>query len=84
MSKGNLGAGEGFILLMLPGISIERKQGRNSNRVGTWKQERIQRPWGVLFTDLVIMALPYRSQNQQPRKGPTHSGLDPPASISNK
>jgi hypothetical protein len=36
-------------------LIIEDRQGRNSHRAGTWRQELTQKPWRVLLTGLLPM-----------------------------
>ena len=48
-------------------------------RAGTWKQELMQRPWRGAAYWLVphgmINLCSYRTQDHQPRDGPSHNGL---------
>ena len=66
---------------------IEGSQDRNSNRAGTWRQELMKRPSGAVYwlspCGLLGM-LSDRTQDHQPRSGPTHNGLGPPTSIFRK
>ena len=61
---------------------IEGSQDRNLNRAGTWGQELMQRPWTgaayLLAPHGLLSLLSYRTQDHQPRDGPTHNGLGPP------
>ena len=59
---------------------IGGSQDRSSCRAGTWRQELMQRSWGVLLTGLFSL-LSYRTQDHQPRGGPTHNGLGPPHQL---
>jgi hypothetical protein len=72
----HLGKERGFIWLACPDSqSIEQSQDRNSNQVGTWRQELMQRPWRVLLAGLCILLFiePYRTQDHQPRGEITHT-----------
>ena len=66
---------------------IEGSQDKNSNRAGTWRQELTQRPWRDaaywLVSPGLLSLLSYRTQDYQPRDGPTHNRLDPPPLITN-
>ena len=53
---------------------------RNINRVGTWRQQLMQRPWRVLFIGLLSL-LSYRTQDYQARQGTTPNWLGPPLLI---
>jgi len=48
-------AGEKRVYLVALFIT-KGSQDKNSNRAGTWRQELMQRPWGVLLTGLLPMA----------------------------
>jgi hypothetical protein len=67
---------------------IERSQDRNSNRVGTWRQELMQRPWRGTAYRLaphgLLTLICYRTQDHQPRGGSTHNKPGPSESISIK
>ena len=56
-------------------------QDRNSSRAGTWRQELMQRPWrGAAYwltSSGLFSLLSYRTQDHQPRDGPTHKGPFP-------
>jgi hypothetical protein len=66
---------------------IEKSQGRDSNRVGTWMQEPIQRPWRSaaywLAPPGLLSLLFYRNEDYHPRDSITHNGLCPPPLITN-
>ena len=51
-------------------------------RAGTWRQELMQKPWrGAAYwlaLHGLLSLLSYRTQDHQPRDGPTHNGLGPP------
>jgi hypothetical protein len=57
-------------------------QNRNSDRVGTWRQELMQRSWRDaaywLASPGLLSLLSYRTQDFQPRDGTTHNRLGPP------
>jgi hypothetical protein len=69
----------------------ELKQGKDSSRAGSWRQELMQRPWRGAAYCLAphrLLSLPsYRTQGHQPRMAPpaqdgtTNCGLDPPPLI---
>jgi hypothetical protein len=70
----------------LPDISIslfimEESQDRSSSREGTCRQELMQRPWRdatyCLAPHGLLSLLSYRTQNYQPRVGPTHNRIGP-------
>jgi len=46
---------KGFIWLTTSD-SVYYSQDRNSSKAGTWRQELMQRPWGMLLTGLLLMA----------------------------
>lgn len=54
----------------------EGSQGRNSYRVGTWRQELSGAAYSLAFHSLLCL-LSYRSQNHQPRGSITQSRLGP-------
>jgi hypothetical protein len=60
---------------------------RNSHRAGTWRQELMQRPWRDVTYRLaspgLLSLLFYRTQDYQPRDGPTHNELGPPLLMTN-
>jgi hypothetical protein len=60
-------------------------QDRNSHRGGTWRQELMQRTWRGdaywLASPGLLSLLSYRTQDYQPRDGPTHNGLVAPPLI---
>ena len=60
---------------------IKRSQDRNSSRVGTSRQQLMQRPWrGAAYwltPHGLLSLLPQGSQNHQPSDGTTHNGLGP-------
>jgi hypothetical protein len=66
----------------------KRSQDRNSHRVGTWRQELMQRPWrGTAFwlaSPGLLSLLFYRIQDYQPRDGTTHKGPSPASSLIEK
>jgi hypothetical protein len=73
MTKKQLGR-KGFIWLALPYCcSSSRKSGLELKQVT--KQELIQRPW--LASPGLLSLLSYRTQDYQPRDGPTHKGPFP-------
>jgi hypothetical protein len=60
-------------------LSITKgSQDRNSHRVGTWRQEWMQKPWGNsaywLASPGLLSLLSYRTQDDQLRDGTTHNG----------
>ena len=63
----------------------EGSQGRNSSRVGTWRQELMQRPWRDAAYWLahhgLLSQLSYRTQIHQPRDETIHSGVSEPSPI---
>jgi hypothetical protein len=63
-------------------------QDRSSHRVGTWRQELMQRPWRDvtywLASPGLLSLLSYRTQDCQPRVGTTHNGSSPPWSLRKK
>ena len=65
-----------------PQSIIGGSQDRNSHRIGTWRQELIQKPWrGAAYwlaPHGLLSLLSYRTQDHQPRDGPTHNGQNPP------
>jgi hypothetical protein len=67
---------------------IKGCQDRNSHRVGTWRQELIQRPWRDvaywLASPGLLSLLYYRTENQQPRDGNTYNGPSHPWSLIEK
>jgi hypothetical protein len=79
MTKKQLGR-KGFIQLTIPYCCLSpRKSGLELKQVR--KQELMQRPWrDVLYwlasPDLLSL-LSYRTQDHQPRDGPTHKGPFP-------
>jgi hypothetical protein len=58
---------------------IKSSEGNNLSRVGTWRQELMQRPWRDAAYWLAphgfLSLLSYGAQDHQPRNGPTHDGL---------
>lgn len=67
----------------------EGGQNRSSSRAGSWRQELMQRPWqgaAYWFVPLGLFSLfSYRTQDHQPRCGPTHNRLGlPPQSLIKK
>ena len=74
---------EKFLRLLLPHHSPSLRKVRNKE--GTWRQELIQKEWGDAALWLaphdLLNLLSYRAQDQQPRGGPTHRSLGPPALI---
>jgi hypothetical protein len=71
---------KGFIRLTLPYCcSSPRKSGLELKQVR--KQKLMQRPWrDVLYwlaSPGLLSLLSYRTQDYQPRDGPTHKGLSP-------
>ena len=69
--------GEESVYLVYTSISpfiIKRSRDRNSNRAGTWRPWRTAAYWFSLYG---LLNLSYRTQDQQPRVGTTHNGLDP-------
>jgi hypothetical protein len=54
----------------------------NSHRVGTWRQELMQRPWKNvtywLASPGLLSLLSHRTQDYQPRDGTTHNGPSHP------
>jgi hypothetical protein len=79
MIKKQLGK-KGFIQLTLPYCcSSPRKSGLELKQVR--KQELIQRPWRDvpywLASTGLLSLLSYRTQDYQPRDGPTHKGSLP-------
>jgi hypothetical protein len=60
----------------------EGSQERNSNRIGTWRQELMQRSCKVAAYWLVSRGLlnliSSRTLDHKPRDGTTHNGLGPP------
>jgi hypothetical protein len=54
---------------------VEGSQDRNSDRAGTWRQEQVQKPWGVaaywLVPHSLLSLLSYRTQDHQSRDGTT-------------
>jgi hypothetical protein len=63
-------------------IINNRSQNKNSNGVGTYRQEQMWRHGGVLLTGLLLMACSacflIRTQDHQLKDGPTYNGLGPP------
>jgi len=61
---------------------------RNSNRVGSWRQELRQRLWSgaayCLAPHVLLSLLSYRTQDHQPRNDATNNGLGPPPPITKK
>lgn len=56
------------------------RQGRNSNRAGTWRQELMQRSWrgaAYCLAPCGLLSLSYRSQDHHLGNGPTIVGLTP-------
>ena len=88
MSKKQVGEGrvnsvyKSTLLFITEGIQV-----KNSSRVGTWRQELMQRPWRGAACWLappgLLSLLCYRPQDHQPRDGTTHNVLDPPSLITN-
>jgi hypothetical protein len=79
MTKKQLGR-KGFIQLTLPYCySSPRKSGLELKQVR--KQELMQRPWRDipywLASPGLLSLLSYRTQDYQPRDGPTHKGPFP-------
>jgi hypothetical protein len=79
MTEKQLGR-KGFIQLTLPYCcSSPRKSGLELKQVR--KQELMQRPWRAVLYWLaspgLLSLLSYRTQDYQPRDGPTHKGPSP-------
>ena len=55
---------------------------------GTWRQDWMQRPWkGAAYWLIphgLFSLLSYRTQDHQPRNGPSHNGLGPLLSVTKK
>jgi hypothetical protein len=85
-------AGEERVCLAFASTSLfitEGSQDRNSGRVGTWRQELMQRTWwGVVYWFAprgLLSLLSYKTQDYLPRDGTAHNGLGPPhQSLINK
>jgi patatin-like phospholipase/acyl hydrolase len=60
-------------------------QDRNYHKVGTWRQEWMQKPWrnaAYWFASPGLLSLlSYRTQDYQLRDGTAHNGLGPPPLI---
>jgi hypothetical protein len=64
-------------------LIIEGSQDRDSNKVGTWRQEKIKRLCLALHGLLSLFFFFYRTQDPLPKSGPSHNVLDPPSTITN-
>jgi hypothetical protein len=83
MTKSNLGR-KGFILayISISLFIIEGSWNRNSSRAEAWKQELMQWPWRSASYWLAQSAFLTKA-NHEARDDTTHSGLDPPTSVTN-
>ena len=78
--------GEERVCLAYASVHHQRKSGQKV-RAGTWRQELMQRPWGVaaywLAPHGLLSLLSYKTQDQQAMNGTTHNGLGSPLPITN-
>lgn len=82
ISKTELGKGL-FTLHFLPHCSLSLKEAK----AGAWSRVWSRHDRGTFLLDFVFIVLSqllYRPQDYLPRGSPSHSGLDPPLSMSNE
>lgn len=78
--------GKERVYLLYTFVITEGRQGKNSNRIETWRKKVMYRQWRsstnfLALQDLLILLFYYRTHGYKPRGGYMHNGLAPPTTI---